>query len=164
MLSWGRFPICGERGLLEPSRGRVPFARRVLPAEKEKAADSQLMTQVWKADGFLLISGFLGGAKQNFFFPAGKYLGGEVRRGGEARVLAEGASSQPRFCFTKPAPQKGALPPWKGDLWDLPRLLGDLYRKPPETFTQPPAEKTGRKQKNGASSLGKPGGKPRYEP
>lgn len=75
-------------------------------------------------------------------------------------MLAGGASSQLRFCFTKPAPQKGALPPWKGELWDLPRLLGDLYRKPPETFTQSPAEKTGRKQKAGPPAWENQAGSP----
>ena len=78
---------------------------------------------------------------------------------GETRVPV-GGSSQPGFCFTKPAPQKGALPPWKGDLWDLPMLLGNLYRNPPETFTQPPAEKTGRKQKTGPPAWENQAGSP----
>lgn len=119
-----------KRGLLGPSRGRVPFARRVLPAEKEKAADSQLIILMWKAEGFLLASDF--SEELNIIFSFQLSTWGER---GETRVLPGGASSQPRFCFTKPALQKGALPPWKGNLWDLPRLLGNLYRNPPETFT-----------------------------
>lgn len=52
------FPLGGKRGLLGPSRGRVPFARRVLLAEKEKAVDLQLIILMWKAEGFLLASDF----------------------------------------------------------------------------------------------------------
>ena len=130
-----------------------------LPAEKEKAADSQLIILMWKAEGFLLASDF--SEELNIIFSFQLSTWGER---GEARVLPGGASSQPRFCFTKPGPQKGALPPWKEDLWDLPMLLGNLYRNPPETFTQPPTGKRGENKKNGVSSLGKPGGKPRFEP
>ena len=103
----GRFPICGERGLLEPSRGRVPFARRVLPAEKEKAVDSQLIPLVWKTEDFLLASDFPGGAEQNFFFSAGKYLGGEVRRGGRPGCCQPGSPFLAQVLLYKTCPAKG---------------------------------------------------------
>lgn len=143
--------------MLGPSRGRVPFARRVLPAEKEKAADSQLIILMWKAEGFLLASDF--SEELNIIFSFQLSTWGER---GEARVLLGGASSQPRFCFTKPGPQKGALPPWKGNLWDLPRLLGNLYRNSPETFTQPPTGKRGENKKTGPPAWENQAGNPAF--
>lgn len=148
-----------------PSRGRVPFARRVLLAEKEKAVDLQLIILMWKAEGFLLASDFSEELSKTFSSQLVSTWGERCGEGrgaerGEARVLPGGASSQPRFCFTKPALQKGALPPWKGDLWDLPMLLDNLYRKPPETFTQPPAGKRGEKKKAGPPAWENQAGNP----
>lgn len=110
---------------------------------------------------FLLGSEFLGRTERSELSSSQlvKKQGGEVRRGGEAAHRCLPFRS--RFCSTKPAPQKGALPPWKGSLWDLPRLLGNLSKNPPETFTQPPAEKTGEKKKAGSLTWDEPGKRPR---
>ena len=98
---------------------------------------------------FLLGSEFLGRTERSDLSSSQlvKYLGG---RGGERGEEAHRCLPfRSRVCSTKPAPQKGALPPWKGSLWNLPRLLGNLYRKPPETFTQSPAGKRGENKKAG---------------
>ena len=110
---------------------------------------------------FLLGSEFLGRTERSELSSSQlvKNQGREVRRGGEAAHRCLPFRS--RFCSTKPAPQKGALPPWKGSLWDLPRLLGNLSKNPPETFTQPPAEKTGEKKKAGSLTWDEPGKRPR---
>ena len=122
-LSWGRFPIGGERGLFGPTGGRVPFARRVLLAEKEKAAESQLIPLVWKTEDFLLASDFPGGAEQNFFFSAGKYLGGEVRRGGR-RLTA--AAVPPQVLFHKTCPAKGRTTPLEREPLESAQVAGQF--------------------------------------
>ena len=109
---------------------------------------------------FLLASGFPGRSNEvKIFFPAGKKTRGRGAERGEAAYRCLPFRS--RFCSTKPAPQKGALPPWKGNLWSLPRLLGNLYRKPQETFTQLPAGKRGENKKAGPFTWDEPGKRPR---
>ena len=130
---------------------------------KKKVADSQLIILMWKAEGFLLASDFLGGTKQNFFFSAGKYLGGEVRRGGRPGCWQGAPVPSPGFASQNLPRKRAHYPLGKGTFRICPcywaiyietrrKLLRSLWRK------------TGRKEKSGASCLGKPGGKPRFEP
>ena len=111
---------------------------------------------------FLLGSEFLGRTERSELSSSQlvKKPGGEVRRGGGEEAY-RCLPFRSRFSSTKPAPQKGALPPWKGNLWSLPRLLGNLYRKPQETFTQLPAGKRGENKKAGPFTWDEPGKRPR---
>lgn len=78
------------------TRGRVPFARRVLPAEKEKAADSQLIILMWKAEGFLLASDFSEELSKTFSSQLVSTWGERCGEGG-----------RPGCCQGAPAPSPG---------------------------------------------------------
>ena len=159
-----------------PKPGRKLFTRTTKDFPQSQAQTTKPVLTRWERMGrqthpsyqcetyaffFLLGSEFLGRTERSELSSSQlvKKQGGEVRRGGEAAHRCLPFRS--RFCSTKPAPQKGALPPWKGSLWDLPRLLGNLSKNPPETFTQPPAEKTGEKKKAGSLTWDEPGKRPR---
>ena len=110
VLSWGRFPIGGKKGLLGPSRGRVPFARRVLPAEKEKAADSQLIILMWKAEGFLLASDFSEELSKTVSSQLVSTWGERCGEGGD-QSAARGSQLPAQVLLYKTCPAKGRTTP-----------------------------------------------------
>ncbi len=68
-----------------------------------------------------------------FFFPAGKYLGGEVRRGGRL-VPSTGSGDLPRVLFYKTRPAKGRTSPWKVGLLETGKYAGKGCEKGQETL------------------------------
>lgn len=99
-----------KRGLLGPSRGRVPFARRVLPAEKEKAADSQLIILMWKAEGFLLASDFSEELSKTFSSQLVSTWGERCGEGGD-QSAARGSQLPAQVLLYKTCPAKGRTTP-----------------------------------------------------
>ena len=165
-------PALGQRKHT-PKSGRKLFARTTKDFPQSQAQTTKPVLTRWErmarqthlsyrcetcASFFLLGSEFLGRTERSeLLLPS--WLKNQGERCGEGGGGLPLLPFRPRFCSTKPAPQKGALPPWKGNLWNLPRLLGNLYRKPPETFTQLPAGKRGEKKKAGPFTWDEPGKK-----
>ena len=129
-----------KRSLLGPSRGRVPFARRVLPTEKEKAADSQLIILMWKAEGFLLASDFSEELSKTFSSQLVSTWGERCGEGGRPGCCQGAPAPSPGFALQNLPCKRAHYPLGKGtfgicpDCWAIyietrRKLLRSLRRK-----------------------------------
>lgn len=122
------------------TRGRVPFARRVLPAEKEKAADSQLIILMWKAEGFLLASDFSEELSKTFSSQLVSTWGERCGEGGRPGCCQGAPAPSPGFALQNLPCKRAHYPLGKGtfgicpDCWAIyietrRKLLRSLRRK-----------------------------------
>lgn len=118
----GAVPHLRRKGLVWADRWPSPFcAESFNRLRKKKVADSQLIILMWKAEGFLLASDFLGGTKQNFFFSAGKYLGERCGEGG-----GQGAPvPSPGFALQN-LPRKRAHYPLENETFGISQIAGQF--------------------------------------